>query len=365
MYVCIKTNSKEQDRTPLQEYTSIIEHYIPQDKSVIECVEALWENSGNHSEIALILRAECNHYKAEPNERSKEIIECISMYLVENAYLVGNGAVGYGMNGTSLENTGASIIYEDTVYTIQTAEVALALLDTLEIIDEDFDVNVEEVKNVLYELIAEYRNDVFVEKKDSTYYAYSNATEDKDMEIVNTSCILAGAYARILYNYPELFSYEENTEIIRQIERIYNSIISEKLVIDGVTQWKYCKSNPDSSYNDSIHMAFIYEGLVNISLVIDGVDIDEVYESFKTLFNEDEIMEFPIQFDVPYQQKARLRGLGAIMWTMSEFDYDKSILAFELAEEYRVLEYLRNDINVGIKERNEVLFYLYGLSHML
>ncbi len=357
-------------KKPYRIYNDIMGCFMPDNVPIEDSIKALWERGGNHSELALILRSEIRHYKAEENEYSENVIEGISQYLMENAYTVGGDGmtIGYGMNGTSLENTGAAVIRDNTVYTIQTAEVMLAFCDLLELKTEKLDIDETHIKEILYECCTDYAESVYVESGDRCYFAYDNSVEDRELEIVNTSSMLAGAIARVMYICPDIFSNEEIDTWLVKLNAVYTTIKSEQYLEQGIVLWKYCDSDPNSVYNDLIHVAFIYEGLTNLSLVLDSVTTEGIIDSFYSNIDENNVIyNYPLKLNVEYQQKSQLRSLGAVLWTIKE---DKKFLKLSInqLDEFDLEEYLQEYPDYRFPNgngflRNEVFFLLYGLSH--
>lgn len=350
---------------PQKDYNALIEFYVPSDIPLDESLSRLWEEGGNHSEFALLLRSECLHYSKEKTKRSAEIIEYVTNYLINSANVVDENMIGYGMNGTSLENTGASVVRENTVYTIQTALVMLAYVEVLELSPQEIAIDYDALKQVLYELVIKYGGNVYVNNRDKCYYAYSNNVEDRELEIVNTSCMLAGAIAKVIDIMPDYFTDDELDIIKIQLNSVYDTIEAEKISMNGIIQWNYCESNPDSTFNDFIHMAFIYEGLCNLSLVIDNVSTDDVFQSFYSFVDKNNkvIMKFPVDLELEYQGRARLRTLGAAYWIWHETDENYVKLAINQSDDFMLDEYLEQSPEFkGGFQRNEVFFYMYGLS---
>lgn len=357
-------------KKPERIYNDIMECFMPENVPIEDSISSLWEKGGNHSELALILRSEIRHYQTEENEYSKTVIEGLAKYLMENAYTVGGDGmtIGYGMNGTSLENTGAAVIRDNTVYTIQTAEVMLAFCDLLEVQSEKLDVDEIGIKEILYKCCTDYAESVYVESGDHCYFAYDNSVEDREMEIVNTSSMLAGAIAKVMTICPDIFSDEEIDALLVRLNAVYTTINEEKIEDNNIVQWRYCVSDPESTYNDLIHMGFIYEGLHNLSFVLDNVSTEGIFESFYSNLDENNVIyNFPVAFSLDYQSKSLLRSLGAALYVMPE-DRDFMEFAIRQLDEYDIEEYLEKYPNYSFPHgngflRNEIFFLLYGLSY--
>ena len=207
-------------------------------------------NITDHQFIAYCLKAEC---KVGNQGKIRELTQ----YLLDHSDEDGDGILGWGLLFEWDAFSDGSINPSGQVYATEVGNVIEAFLDAIdsEMMTEG---QVAEVKNIIHQVIMDWNINYWTDENETgkDFYWYSTSPAD-NIECVNISSKMSGVFARAVC--AETFTDEEKDTVYHHIDACIKRILEVAQYTDGFITWPYLTRN--ESTNDSIHHAFILEGL--------------------------------------------------------------------------------------------------------
>ena len=272
---------------------------------------------------AQILSSESFHYKNFPNMESSQRIRKAVKWLLDNADLDKDGKAGWGFPFAWDAFGDGSVNPVNQPYTIDTALVAIGLLDTLAV--EGFWSPEEKLQiiNSLRDVFTRWCNEAYTQTDDNHgYYRYSTNQAD-DYNVVNVSSMFAGGLQRFLAEYGYMLNPHEIALYSNCADSVAKSIIEEAFFKYDGPFWNYIESPLISARtNDLVHHVYILFGM-DMYRIYGGKEqlswtTDQSMNSLDLFFSNSKLFNFPqdASFANPHidmSEPANLWGIGMLM----------------------------------------------------
>lgn len=243
-------------------YVDLIDSAIPGDSSeeIYDDFAKMKDRSSKPSqqEIAQIISAETMHYAREKNARSCEIVRQGAKYLLD---LRTDYPSGYGCYFEWDAGSDGSVNPANTSYAITNAAVLDAFIDAVDagILDKE---DTKRAESAIHDIVIGYCENYFTAVNGSEGYFWYSDQKTDDMDCPNASSSFAGAAAKAMSKYPEIFSTQEKALIGERVSMVQKRLTAQAGRKDGALFWYYREGS--RSPNELIHMCFILEGLRDI-----------------------------------------------------------------------------------------------------
>ena len=252
--------SKAHDMTPDSCYDAILSSIIPSDSrtGIREDIASLRGRSKSPSqqEIAYLVSATAPFAKRGPKEEDAKELAIVQegvRYLLEEGYREGE-TPKWGLFFEWDAFGDGSVNPASASYGITVASVIHALCDALECQCLDPTTS-EQVERALHDICIDWCVDCYTAMSGG-YFWYSDQVQD-DINCPNVSAEVAGALARAVSTYPDLFSEDESSLVKGKIAGALNLISDRAILIGGAPVWEYTSNS--GRRNDLVHQVFTLE----------------------------------------------------------------------------------------------------------
>ncbi len=211
---------------------------------------------------AQVLSSESFHYRKYPNEESRLRIHKAASWLLENADLDGDGKPGWGLPFAWDAFGDGSMNPVDQPYTIDTAIVAIGLMDALEV--DGFWSEEERLKIIscLRQVFTRWSTEAFTESDATTGYYWYSTNQTDHFNVINVSSMLVGAQQKFIKLYGTYLDNEELVLYRHCVDSVAKMVVENAIIISGGPYWFYNESNRlDPIANDLVHHVYILFGM--------------------------------------------------------------------------------------------------------
>ncbi len=275
------------------------------------------------STYAQILSSESFHYRDSPNIESSQRIREAVKWLLDNADTDNDGKPGWGFPFPWDAFGDGSVNPADQPYTIDTALVAVGLLDALTV--EEF-WSSDEKQRIVYALrdvFSRWCSEVWTRAEpDIAYFWYSTRNVD-DYNVINVSSMFVGCLQRYMKEYGSMLNPGELALYKNRADSAAKSIVDKAVIKFDGPFWNYIESPSfGGRVNDLVHHVYIlfgmemyrtYGGNEPLSWTINqGIKTLDLFYKNSTLYNypQDSSFENPL---VDLNEPANLWGIGMAM----------------------------------------------------
>ena len=271
----------------------------------------------DHQYIAYLLTS-------ESRSMNKDSVQQLTQYLVDHSDDNADGEIGWGLGyawdafSDGIENPAWH------AYTIETINVMDAYVEALltGLLSDDTQNKVkEQIRETVLLWNQKYWSDNG-QHGEKYFYWYSISGWDA-IGCINIDAKMIGTQARLIKEYPDLFSETEKNMILDHIDKCYVKVMQHSYFENSLLKWNYFEQS-DSSPNDAIHHAFILEGISDYQKYRFGKEIiynNPVYTQYiEQCISGTEIYSFPDH------STSRCFDVGAIQW-VSDKSIQKQLLA--------------------------------------
>jgi hypothetical protein len=211
---------------------------------------------------AQILSSESLRYRDVPTLEGEQRIREAAFWLLDNADLDQDGKPGWGLPFAWDAFGDGSVNPPDQPYTIDTAIVAIGLLDTLDVEGFWSPEEKQVIIDTLREAFSRWCREVWVQDASGdSYFMYSTNIADHYF-VVNVSSMFVGALQRFLSGYGYVLDRDEMTLYTQCADSVAGSIVDKVSMVSGAPFWPYLESPLlPSAPNDLVHHAYIVFGM--------------------------------------------------------------------------------------------------------
>jgi hypothetical protein len=256
------SNENSANGSASTEYTALLEKFPVGSQG--KGLDPLFTSEETHhaSTYAQILSSESFHYKDSPNLESSQRIREAVKWLLDNADTDNDGKPGWGFPFPWDAFGDGSVNPANQPYTIDTALVAVGLLDALTV--EEF-WSPEEKQRIVYALrdvFSRWCSEVWTRHEtNSAYFMYSTNTVD-DYDVINVSSMFIGCLQRFIKEYGYMLSQDELALYANRADSAAKSIIDKVVVKFDGPFWNYIESPLfGARVNDLVHHVYILFGM--------------------------------------------------------------------------------------------------------
>jgi hypothetical protein len=272
---------------------------------------------------AQVLSSESFHYKNSPNIESRQRITKAVSWLLENADLDGDGKPGWGLPFAWDAFGDGSINPVNQPYTIDTAIVAIGLMDALEIEGFWSDEEKQQIILCLHNVFTRWCNEAFTELDANTGYYWYSTNQADNFNVINVSSMFAGVQQKFIRFYGYILSKEELDLYNHCMDSVARMISENAFFLFDCPYWIYNSSDRLTPItNDLVHHVYILFGMemyrANGGKELLSWTIKQGVESLDLFLVHSELFNYPqdLLFSNPLinsNDPANLWGIGMTM----------------------------------------------------
>jgi hypothetical protein len=275
---------------------------------------------------ALVLMAESLRYGLDPSDEGAQRVRNATNWLTSNSDLDLDGKPGWGLPDAWDAFGDGTVNPPNQPYTITTAMVMLALMDSAQLPHfwDDFDQG--RIRALMRQVALRWTLEVFTDINPGPFFWYSSSANDAKY-VANVSSFMAGTLARLLFQYPDLFTPSEQQLIEMHVDAAAKTLIDVAQLRNSAPFWTYVSSEYSDSPNDLVHHGYTLYGLQLYHDYRGVVPLkwsrSQAVQSLDAFWRDGNLYEYPQ--DVTYSgsqafmntRPARLWGVGTQLFLYS------------------------------------------------
>ena len=246
-------------RQPSQAYLQLLEKFPIEDQGLSR--EPTFPDTEEQPlTYALLLTAESLRYRVAPTDQGRQRIRNATNWLIANRDLDPDGKPGWGLPDAYDAFGDGTVNPANQAYTFTTAMVMPAIMDSESLPNFWSEAERAGFQHVLKQVALRWVQEAYTESSTGSFFWYSTNTNDAKF-VTNDSAIIAGALARLLRQYPFLFTTSEQELIGERIDAAVSLVNDTAELRNGAPFWNYWPHNNVFNPNDMPHHGYTLLGM--------------------------------------------------------------------------------------------------------
>lgn len=247
-----------QSHTASTEYSQLLSRFPEDDQGF--GLEFQTSTATSESETyGLVLYAETLHYKATGSTESRQRVIQATRWLMDHADADGDGKPGWGFAHAWDAFGDGSVNPENQPYTITTALVIQALLESVSVSSLWTQDYRKEIYTILSQVAVRWAKEAWSPGFGGGYYWYSTSPADSAF-VINVSAGMTGVCARLLSDPNNTLNDDEAGFLRHCNDAAAAAVVSTVEFRDNCPYWKYIYGT-ESLTNDLLHHVYTIWGM--------------------------------------------------------------------------------------------------------